>query len=77
MTAVAGTFLKDLRCQPKTRVKKIKRVAVARFFGVDPTQVPLFAMGEDVPGGPRRPTADNKTASSASPNVQKLDPKSE
>jgi hypothetical protein len=75
--SVAGTFLKDLRCQPKTRVKKIKRVAVARFFGVAPTQVPLFAMGEDVPGGPRRPTADNRAVSSASPNVQKQDPQSD
>ena len=73
---VAGTFLHDLRCRPKTRVKKIKRIAVARFFGIDPTQVPLFAMGEDVPGGPRRNTADAGTASAVSSAVQKLETKS-
>ena len=48
--SVAGRILTDLRGRPKTRVKKIKRIAVARFHGVDPSQVPLYAMGEDHPG---------------------------
>jgi peptidoglycan hydrolase-like protein with peptidoglycan-binding domain len=31
-------------------VKKIKRIAVARFHGIDPAQSPLYAMGQDQPG---------------------------
>ena len=53
---VAGKLLTDLRCRPTTRVKKVRKVAVARFHGIDPAQTPLFAMGQDRPGpytGPR------------------------
>lgn len=48
--AVAGKFLTDLRVRPKTKVRKIKRVAVVRFHGVDVSKVPFYAMGQDEPG---------------------------
>jgi hypothetical protein len=55
--AVAGKLLTDMRARPKTKVKKAKRVKAARFFGVDVSQIPLFAMGQDAPGPftPKKP----------------------
>lgn len=48
--AVAGKILGDMRARPKTRVTRAKRVKAARFHGVDVSQIPLFAMGQDAPG---------------------------
>lgn len=48
--AVAGKLLGDMRARPKTRVTRAKRVKAARFHGVDVSQIPLFAMGQDAPG---------------------------
>lgn len=48
---VAGKVLRDLRQRPGSPVKLVRRVRAARFFGIDPAQIPLFAMGEDRAGG--------------------------
>lgn len=47
---VAGKPLPHLRCPAKSLPKRVRRVQVARFHGIDPTQIPLFAMGEDRAG---------------------------
>lgn len=58
--AVAGRILRDLRQRPSTPVKLVRRVKAARFFGIDPAQIPLYAMGEDRPaqGLPSRAADD-------------------
>lgn len=48
--SVAGKILTDLRVRPRTKVRKIKRLAVVRFHGVDVSKIPLYAMGQDQPG---------------------------
>ncbi len=48
--SVAGKVLRDLRQRPSSPVKLVRRVRAARFFGIDPAQIPLFAMGEERAG---------------------------
>ena len=59
--SVAGTFLSGMRRRPKTRVKKIRKISAARFHGIDPSRVPLYAMGQDQPG-PWLPSRDASDA---------------
>lgn len=69
--AVAGKLLTDMRGRPKTRVKKVRKLAAARFHGVDPSLVPLYAMGQDQPG----PFVAAKPASTGAVSVPEVQTK--
>ena len=71
--AVAGKLLTDMRARPKTRVKKAKRIKVARFFGIDVTQIPLFAMGQDAPAPFVPPKPDDRGLELNTPHVNTPD----
>lgn len=75
---VAGKPLPHLRCPAKSLPKRVRRVSVARFHGIDPSQIPLFAMGEDQPGQgilrdriqpETQPSVDGKTEPTARPEL--------